>query len=690
MSQSSPIHLFDHSHPRPFPPPSYNAEPHQTKSSLDITQRLERNLAHLNASNNVYKRWSYEIISWSISAICMAAIVGILAYCSNKALVLSSLHLTSISVLSKLTSAALILPTSEALGQLKWSWFNGKKSKEIWDFEIFDKASRGPWGSIMLLLRTKGRSLAALGAVLTVLLLANDTFFQQVVDLPERWVLQGKGSIAKVVRYDPDSLVELRDQVRYLQQEQYVRPLLQQFFYNNGTQPVAMGSSTRPEVPVACPTSNCTFPDFHTLGTFSRTKNNRTYHIASRRVCSRCTDISDILEYDCKSRPLDWIGNLTLYESKEGQPLYPNGTVCGYFVNSTSDSATLMSGYTTTAMNSSQGSAPAGEALLLRMMPLTTTFTRNLLWGGALKFKDLRNPILDALIVAAEDGYSGVRRGEPPIAKECALTWCIKRIRSSYHYATLEEEVVSVVSNSTPGQNPWWFDMSGSDDSYAMVGYFEDVNIDLPAENQTYGTSNETHNRILNNFDDIFPSFMTAVSDTEKPNWRVKAWLYNHQYHRPVKQNPWIPPQNITIYMERMATALTNALRSSSSSDMVEGPAYAIETYVHVKWAWLTFPFLILLLSLIFLVATIRKTATGLGIWKTSTMPTLLYGLPKDMQKDFTPSFTQTSAKSSLEEPKHVRIRLHPEKGWRVSGQPVSPRSPAVIFRSNQPPPGWI
>ena len=86
-------------------------------------------------------------------------------------------------VLSKVASAALILPISEAIGQLKWTWFQGNESKEMIDFEIFDKASRGAWGSFLLLSRTRGRSLAALGAVLTLLLLATDTFFQQVIEL---------------------------------------------------------------------------------------------------------------------------------------------------------------------------------------------------------------------------------------------------------------------------------------------------------------------------------------------------------------------------------------------------------------------------------------------------------------------------------------------------------------------------
>jgi hypothetical protein len=104
----------------PSPPP-YRRAPLE-KSSLDITQRLEKKLAHLNASDNVFKRWFYEIVSWTISALSMGAIVGILIYLNDQSLTKWSSGLTIITVLSKLASAALILPVSEALGQLKWNW----------------------------------------------------------------------------------------------------------------------------------------------------------------------------------------------------------------------------------------------------------------------------------------------------------------------------------------------------------------------------------------------------------------------------------------------------------------------------------------------------------------------------------------------------------------------------------------
>jgi hypothetical protein len=144
-------------------PPSFKpspiASPVTEKDDPNLAQRLEKRLWRYNTSGNVLKRWLLEIISWILSAICMGAIIGVLIFLKDEKLPKWPLGLTLnayIAVLSKISSAALLLPTSEALGQLKWSWFQ-RDSKKMWDFEIFDNASRGPWGAILLLIRTKGR-----------------------------------------------------------------------------------------------------------------------------------------------------------------------------------------------------------------------------------------------------------------------------------------------------------------------------------------------------------------------------------------------------------------------------------------------------------------------------------------------------------------------------------------------------
>jgi hypothetical protein len=56
------------------PPPYHNSV--GAGNSLDITQRIERKLAHYNASQSIFKRWLFEIISIATSALCMGKVMS--------------------------------------------------------------------------------------------------------------------------------------------------------------------------------------------------------------------------------------------------------------------------------------------------------------------------------------------------------------------------------------------------------------------------------------------------------------------------------------------------------------------------------------------------------------------------------------------------------------------------------------
>lgn len=399
---------------------------------------------------------------------------------------------------------------------------------------------------------------------------------------------------------DKDNTLETRRGVEITQLDYNLWPTAQKFFYDNGTQPVPFGNGTSPELPLNCPTSNCTWPTYETLG-----------------FCSSCVDldVSDFLTFACINARVDWIANLSRIFLEDG---YPNGTACGYWFNATSDSPVLMSGYTTTTMNASEGNGPAGEALLMRAFPLVSAPFRKQSFGGSINFKHIRHSFMDVVIASSENGAAGVYRNETPTLQECIMYWCVKQVKSSYLWATYQEEITSTYTNTTPGPFQWTYkrvdteQFNGSD-----LTYGEDIIIRPPAMNgndTTYGVSNLTHLRAYSIFDDVFPSFYTATNQTAKPTWRYKAGQSQVERvprFRNTQFNPWMAPNNVSRHVERFATQLTNKLRGSTSSEKIFGSAYSIETYIYVRWAWLSFPFAILVLSLIFLVATIIKTAKG-------------------------------------------------------------------------------
>ncbi|KAF2707837.1 hypothetical protein K504DRAFT_470184 [Pleomassaria siparia CBS 279.74] len=642
----------------------------RNESTQNIAQRIEKRLWQYSSSGNVVKRWLLEIISWIISALCMGTIIGILLYYQNDKLprIPGGLTLNAIiAVLSKVASAALLLPASEALGQLKWSWFQGD-SKKMWDFEIFDNASRGPWGSFLLLIRTKGKTLAALGAAVTLLSLALDPFFQQVVTFPDRWTLQGRSSITIATHYSPNVGKQLVAGKRIIPQDADFTAVATKFFYDNGTESVPFGNGTRADIPLSCPTSNCTWPAYETLG-----------------VCSACEDVSQLLTFSCLTTRLEWIANLT---GPGANVIYPNGTVCGYFFNATSAKPMLMSGYRVDT-NDSTG----GEALLMRALPLITNPSRLPLFGGSINFKHVRNPIADFVIASAADGSASVYRNETPVAHECVLSWCVKTIRSSYYWANYNEDVIEKFINNTAGPYPWVPVKSGST---IDIFYPQNITIDAPSNNhntsnntrEDYGVGNTTAFAAIGVFDEFFPSFLTAANASAEPFLRYRIQQNLLPKSRDLTNNPWRASNNITQHMERLATALTNVVRSSSGKTQVLGTAFSMETYVEVRWEWLALPLAVLLLSLVFLASTVMKSSREkdrVGVWKTSALATLLYGLPDDMQKKITSS---TAVGTPRAKAKELKIKMLPKFGWRISGNIFSPMPPKV--KPNPPPPGWI
>ena len=63
-----------------------------------------------------------------------------------------------ISVLATVGTFTIMIPCSDALGQLKWNWF--MKGRPLLDFHLIDNASRGPMGSLVLIAKLRGGSMS--------------------------------------------------------------------------------------------------------------------------------------------------------------------------------------------------------------------------------------------------------------------------------------------------------------------------------------------------------------------------------------------------------------------------------------------------------------------------------------------------------------------------------------------------
>lgn len=111
-----------------------------------------------NASvNHILLSWWPEII-WCVFAVgLLAALIGLLKAFDGKPAPEWFVSLnTVVAAISTICRAAMVIPVSEGLSQLKWNAFV-RSQRPLNDLKTFDQASRGPFGSLILLSKARGR-----------------------------------------------------------------------------------------------------------------------------------------------------------------------------------------------------------------------------------------------------------------------------------------------------------------------------------------------------------------------------------------------------------------------------------------------------------------------------------------------------------------------------------------------------
>ncbi|KAI4093135.1 MAG: hypothetical protein LQ344_003118 [Seirophora lacunosa] len=135
--------------------------------------------------------WLWEAIEASTSIFALSIIAVILFIYDGSALPdwPSVFTINSvISLLSAIGKLCVMAAVGSAINQCKWLWYRQAKSRRLRDLQLFDDASRGPWGAIQLLISLRARHLAFLGALVVVLVNFFDPFLQQVVAYESRSV----------------------------------------------------------------------------------------------------------------------------------------------------------------------------------------------------------------------------------------------------------------------------------------------------------------------------------------------------------------------------------------------------------------------------------------------------------------------------------------------------------------------
>ncbi|KAK8171336.1 hypothetical protein BKA80DRAFT_306094 [Phyllosticta citrichinensis] len=247
-----------------------------------------------------------------------------------------------ISILAAIAKAALILPATESISQLKWLYFSSS-SRRLTDLQRFDDASRGPWGSFTFPMHfhfKKPTILASLDCIIIVAALALDSFTQQIISYPSRSITAVGTTASTPSAYAHDAGI-VRESGSTFDSESRDDQMQGAIFA--GAYGLSSGSLLQ------CPTGNCTWDPFIPLG-----------------VCSGCLNITAECNRSCSPNTEEQTDSVKTcsYTTKDGINLSAESKTEG-LVQYTMLNSTVRGGISTT-------DAKIARSIILQTPPVVT------------------------------------------------------------------------------------------------------------------------------------------------------------------------------------------------------------------------------------------------------------------------------------------------------------------------------
>ncbi|TPX12036.1 uncharacterized protein E0L32_007339 [Thyridium curvatum] len=257
-------------------------------------------------------RWMPEILSLLLGVASMIIIVVVLYRTDGQHPPEWPLGITLntfVAFFTSLAKVAFMLPIVEGLGQLKWMWFATTRTKPLIDFQLFDEASRGGYGSLKLLFRCKG-VLACLAAIITLSGFLTSTITQQAILYPvnESESTNGTASVARATTFSLYDGNELQIPSHITAREKL--SIVNGAFF--------VPSEKVPEVIPVCSSGECRWPVYGSLGICGAVANltalgNETLLASLKNITSSRLD-------DIFNSTLDMVYSLTYTESLASVP----------------------------------------------------------------------------------------------------------------------------------------------------------------------------------------------------------------------------------------------------------------------------------------------------------------------------------------------------------------------------------
>lgn len=140
-----------------FPPmPRQNKSGFKQHEVYCVTQEIPPRKARSRTLRTLLREWRWELATWLLGTCALVGIVTLVAFYRDRPLKEWTLNIrlaTLVAALSQIAQSSLLVSVASCIGQLKWNWF--RKKRPASDLDTFEEASRGPNGSLRLLLRSR-------------------------------------------------------------------------------------------------------------------------------------------------------------------------------------------------------------------------------------------------------------------------------------------------------------------------------------------------------------------------------------------------------------------------------------------------------------------------------------------------------------------------------------------------------
>ncbi|KAJ0309417.1 hypothetical protein COL516b_002661 [Colletotrichum fioriniae] len=618
-----------------------------------------------------------------------------------------------VSILSVTMKAAVAFVLSECLAQWKWILFT-REDRPLMDFDRIDAATRGPLGSLRIIFRTQGAYAVQLGAILTLLAVALDPLAQQVIQVREgvvytRSTQTDKGPLAlnsgtQTYSMGTAQVTESSSQ-NSTTKEYWVStntPLSMQGAILNGL------SKSRWEVEqealIQCPTSNCTWDQFKSLG-----------------ICHKCNDLtSELKQVGGFGQAIIALANTTLagYKVPGTAFVLPNG----HFIANIDGCPPYNGRYAECENEQPLGVYSDDKYTTTSFgtgIPSKTNSMKDvdtLLWSMSIIHPDMEalNKSSGFTPGKSDRGSTAGLKLWPDIpmqATECALYYCVKRINSAVEGNQIQENVTEAL-DSRRDPDSWKRSSEYEDgqpenviskeangtlefDKYWSAVYNTDLRLEFPhiSNEGYYRISQDSVKSMGAHMQELLRTNLSGTLDQREEIEKIlgsDAVGFNGASFGPFEAEKWsmkaTPPalnglwtwtrHNITSTFYTLATSMTNemrrnyapgqSLKSGQDTDRFQdgslsyyGKVGKSTVLYHIEWPWIALHGVMLISAIAFLFTTLGNSNSrgNVPLWKSSSLAAIRHG------RDVGGVLSRTTTMGEMEDTaRKVRVNLRGEE----------------------------